>query len=312
VGGGGGGGGGGGDIAANSSATRPADGVGRRDSGECTFAKRGCGRAPSTTPPIASFPDFRLRATAAAVVAAGAQTASLQPSEQIFRCFSPVERSQPVPRRRFTIVGRSTALTSVRHRSRSRLRSPRGQRRTKCPRAPPATVDTLQRSRARLQKHSCRSMRKLHARHCDRIESLHKAARKNGLASSACAPRKKVAPKTVVPYDNIGLKLSSKAGSVPYPPSHSQCDSFSNRSKGRGPRREVGTYRAPNKTSNNPAYGEPLLSAWFNFVDSVSRCRLPSLRRPGGDMSVRSSHCLIQTARQASGRRLRGLWRGPG
>jgi len=101
------------DSAANSSATRSAMASAGVMPANATFASAAAGAAPiDNAAYLSSFPDSSRAATAAAEPAL--KTASLQPSEPIFRSlFQAGERSQPVSPAVHELWGSSTSLTSV-------------------------------------------------------------------------------------------------------------------------------------------------------------------------------------------------------
>jgi hypothetical protein len=103
------------DSAANSSATRSAmASAGVMPTG-ATFAGQAAGVAPiDNAAYLSSFPDSSRAATAAMASQPALKTASLQPSEPIFRSlFQAGERSQPVSPAVHELWGSSTSLTSV-------------------------------------------------------------------------------------------------------------------------------------------------------------------------------------------------------
>jgi len=103
------------DSAANSSATRSAMASAGVMPANATFASQAAGAAPiDNAAYLSSFPDSRA-ATASAVASQPAlKTASLQPSEPIFRSlFQAGERSEPVSPAVHELWGSSTSLTSV-------------------------------------------------------------------------------------------------------------------------------------------------------------------------------------------------------
>src|SRR5882724_8669671 len=99
------------DSAANSSATRSAMASAGVVPASGTFASAAAGAAPiDNAAYLSSFPDSR----AAAASQPALKTASLQPSEPIFRSlFQAGERSQPVSPAVHELWGSSTSLTSV-------------------------------------------------------------------------------------------------------------------------------------------------------------------------------------------------------
>jgi hypothetical protein len=103
------------DSAANSSATRSAmASAGVMPTG-ATFASQAAGAAPiDNAAYLSSFPDSSRAATAAMASQPALKTASLQPSEPIFRSlFQAGERSQPVSPAVHELWGSSSSLTSV-------------------------------------------------------------------------------------------------------------------------------------------------------------------------------------------------------
>ena len=103
------------DSAANSSATRSAMASAGVMPANATFASAAAGAAPiDNAAYLSSFPDSSRAATAAAASQPALKTASLQPSEPIFRSlFQAGERSQPVSPAVHELWGSSTSLTSV-------------------------------------------------------------------------------------------------------------------------------------------------------------------------------------------------------
>jgi hypothetical protein len=103
------------DSAANSSATQSAMASAGVMPASAAFASAAAGAAPiDNAAYLSSFPDSRA-ATASAVASQPAlKTASLQPSEPIFRSlFQAGERSQPISPAVHELWGSSTSLTSV-------------------------------------------------------------------------------------------------------------------------------------------------------------------------------------------------------
>ena len=103
------------DSAANSSATRSAMASAGVMPASGTFASAAAGAAPiDNAAYLSSFPDSSRAATAVAAAQPALKTASLQPSEPIFRSlFQAGERSQPISPAVHELWGGSTSLTSV-------------------------------------------------------------------------------------------------------------------------------------------------------------------------------------------------------
>src|SRR5712672_2193630 len=103
------------DSAANSSATRSAMASAGVMPANATFASAAAGAAPiDNAAYLSSFPDSSRAATAAAASQPALKTASLQPSEPIFRSlFQAGERSEPVSPAVHELWGSSSSLTSV-------------------------------------------------------------------------------------------------------------------------------------------------------------------------------------------------------
>ncbi|HXL31377.1 MAG TPA: lytic transglycosylase domain-containing protein, partial [Bradyrhizobium sp.] len=103
------------DSAANSSATRSAMASAGVTPASGTFASAAAGAAPiDNAAYLSSFPDSRAATASAAASQPALKTASLQPSEPIFRSlFQAGERSQPVSPAVHELWGSSTSLTSV-------------------------------------------------------------------------------------------------------------------------------------------------------------------------------------------------------
>ena len=103
------------DSAANSSATRSAMASAGVMPANATFASAAAGAAPiDNAAYLSSFPDSRAATASAAASQPALKTASLQPSEPIFRSlFQAGERSQPVSPAVHELWGSSSSLTSV-------------------------------------------------------------------------------------------------------------------------------------------------------------------------------------------------------
>jgi len=103
------------DSAANSSATRSAMASAGVMPANAAFAGQAAGAAPiDNAAYLSSFPDSRAATASAAASQPALKTASLQPSEPIFRSlFQAGERSQPVSPAVHELWGSSTSLTSV-------------------------------------------------------------------------------------------------------------------------------------------------------------------------------------------------------
>ena len=103
------------DSAANSSATRSAMASAGVTPASGTFASAAAGAAPiDNAAYLSSFPDSSRAATAVAAAQPALKTASLQPSEPIFRSlFQAGERSEPVSPAVHALWGSSSSLTSV-------------------------------------------------------------------------------------------------------------------------------------------------------------------------------------------------------
>ena len=103
------------DSAANSSATRSAMASAGVMPASGTFASQAAGAAPiDNAAYLSSFPDSSRAATATAASQPALKTASLQPSEPIFRSlFQAGERSEPVSPAVHELWGSSSSLTSV-------------------------------------------------------------------------------------------------------------------------------------------------------------------------------------------------------
>ena len=103
------------DYAANSSATRSAMASAGVMPASATFASQAAGAAPiDNAAYLSSFPDSRAATASAAASQPALKTASLQPSEPIFRSlFQAGERSQPISPAVHELWGSSTSLTSV-------------------------------------------------------------------------------------------------------------------------------------------------------------------------------------------------------
>jgi len=103
------------DSAANSSATRSAMASAGVTSASAAFASAAAGTAPiDNAAYLSSFPDSSRAATAVAAAQPALKTASLQPSEPIFRSlFQAGERSEPVSPAVHELWGSSSSLTSV-------------------------------------------------------------------------------------------------------------------------------------------------------------------------------------------------------
>ena len=103
------------DSAANSSATRSAMASAGVMPASAAFASAAAGAAPiDNAAYLSSFPDSSRAATATAASQPALKTASLQPSEPIFRSlFQAGERSEPVSPAVHELWGSSSSLTSV-------------------------------------------------------------------------------------------------------------------------------------------------------------------------------------------------------
>jgi hypothetical protein len=103
------------DSAANSSATRSAMASAGVTPASATFAGQAAGAAPiDNAAYLSSFPDSSRASTSAVASQPALKTASLQPSEPIFRSlFQAGERSEPVSPAVHELWGRSSSLTSV-------------------------------------------------------------------------------------------------------------------------------------------------------------------------------------------------------
>ena len=103
------------DSAANSSATRSAMASAGVTSASAAFASAAAGAAPiDNAAYLSSFPDSSRAATAVAAAQPALKTASLQPSEPIFRSlFQAGERSEPISPAVHELWGSSSSLTSV-------------------------------------------------------------------------------------------------------------------------------------------------------------------------------------------------------